>query len=660
MGSGALLRPGSRLGVYPQRLETELSPLERIVGELLNRVGRIGSWRRYRLADVVRRINQADAGLEEMDDASLKQKLEELRYSLLRDGIKPDLVYSTFALIRQYAKRVLGMTYYDVQLFGGWVIVNGNMAEMATGEGKTFTCTLAAATAALAGVPVHVITTNEYLALRDAEEMGRLYEALGLSVAVVLETMSTSKKREAYLADIVYCTNKQIAFDYLRDRLMSRNQSGRLSLQFGDAYQSDQLVLRGLCFAILDEADSVLIDEARTPLILSRMHEDEERRSVYEQALEFAEAMEEGRHFRLDHREQSLCLTDEARDWLSNQGAALEGVWCGARHREQLIRQALSALHFFEKDYHYLVRNAKVEIIDRSTGRVMADRSWQQGLHQLVELKEGCPMTGQRETLASIAYQRFFRRYLRLAGMSGTLQQVRGEMRSVYGQHVIPVPRHRPCLRRDLGCVLHGRSQDKWLAVFKLILEMHKTGQPVLVGTCSVRDSELLGKLLNRRKLAYRILNARQDKEEAEIVATAGQHGQITLATNMAGRGTDIKLGPGVEELGGLHVICTECNEEHRVDQQLYGRSARQGNPGSYQRVLSLNDLIIQNTYPSWLLRLLGRYTIGGRSLPDRLARCLIWLPQRICNKRYRLQRREVARMDESLGKTLAYSGRGE
>ena len=654
------LRPGTRLGVYPQRQETPSNPFERIGRDWLARLVGLVFWRKYSLDRVVAEVNRAARGLQEMDEEALQQHCEAVRYALLRDGLKESQMFRSFALVREYARRRLQMHHYDVQLFGAWIIVNGNMAEMATGEGKSLTATLAAATAALAGIPVHIVTTNEYLAQRDADEMSPLYEALGLSATAVLESMDTATKRDAYRCDIVYCTNKQLAFDYLRDRLVSRNESGRLALRFSQAHLQQQLVLRGLCFAIVDEADSVLIDEARTPLLLSKEHDDGGQQQVYQQALEMARALQESRDYKLYKREHKLELTQAGRECLTVQTQAMDGLWAGQRHAQYLVHQALCAIHLFQRDTHYLVRDDKIEIIDQNTGRTMADRSWQRGLHQMIECKEDCKTTGQRETLASISYQRFFGRYLRLGGMSGTLREVAGEMRSVYQQRVFTVPTHRPCRRQDLGFILHRRAAEKWLGVFTQIAKIHATGQPVLVGSGSVHDSELLGSFLNRRGLAHRVLNARQDQEEAQIIALAGQLGQITIATSMAGRGTDIKLGPGVAELGGLHVISTECHEEYRVDRQLYGRCARQGDPGSMQTQLSLGDALIQKFYAPKLGRLLGGYLGRGRSLPPWLCRSLIRLPQHFIGVQNRIERREVMQMKEKLGKMLAYSGREE
>jgi preprotein translocase subunit SecA len=592
-----------------------------------------------------------------MDDIALATRREATTYNLRQHGLERDLVLRSFALVSEYARRYLDMRYYDVQLLGAWAIVTGNCAQMATGEGKSFTASLAAATAALAGIPVHVITTNEYLAQRDADTLRPLYEALGLRVTAVHERMQPAEKREAYQHDIVYCTNKQVAFDYLRDRLLAREENGRVSLKFSRAYQDRQLVLRGLCFAIVDEADSVLIDEARTPLIISREHADDSQREIYEDALALARRMRPGHHFLHGNSAERLHLTEAGSQWLAQETTGLHGIWAGKRHSEFLVHQALCALHLFLRDKQYLVRDDRIELIDRNTGRAMGDRSWQKGLQQMVECKEGVTMTGQRETLASISYQRFFSRYLMLGGMSGTLEPVRGELRRVYNQRVVRIPTHRPPQRDDLGMQLHRRATDKWLAVARRVQQVHSAGRPVLVGTATLRDSELLTVFLKRRGLEPIVLNARQDAQEADIVAMAGQAGQITVATNMAGRGTDITLGRGVAEMGGLHVISTQCHEERRVDEQLYGRCARQGDPGSFEVHIALDDLLITNTYPARIRQSLTRAVARKRALPQWLTRALVRIAQASASRHHRLERLDVMALQDKLDDLLAYSG---
>lgn len=654
------LRPGARLGIYPQRQEEPAGELERVGRAVLSWINDRATRGKYRLAYVASRVERAAQGLDSLDAAELNLVIAKVAADLQRDGLSDTRILQSFALIRELSTRVLAMRHYDVQLLGAWIMIHGNMAEMATGEGKSLTATLAAATAAMAGIPVHVVTTNEYLAMRDAEEMRPLYEGLGLSVAAVLEEMDSDAKRKVYASDVVYCTNKQIAFDYLRDRLVLRNAHGQLSTKFSPANQSGQLLLRGLCFAIIDEADSVLIDEARTPLILSREHDDPDQEAIYQQALSLAERLLEDEHYKLLPRENRLSLTAAGQEWLSQELQGAEGIWSGQRRAQQLVHQALCALHLYQRDRHYLVRDDQVLIIDRNTGRIMADRTWQRGLHQMVECKEGCAMTGQRETLSSISYQRFFGRYLRLGGMSGTLGQVRREMRSVYQTRVVAVPTHVPSRRVDKGFTLHRREFEKWLAVLAEVVKVHARGQPVLLGTGSVHDSELLGSLLTRRKLPHRVLNARQDSLEAKIVARAGRRGQITIATNMAGRGTDIKLGEGVADLGGLHVIVSDCHDEYRVDRQLCGRSARQGDPGSVSTHASLNDPLMQLFYPTVMRRLIAGCMGKSQSLGARSSRLVVRLAQALLSARYRGERRDVMRNDEIMGKMLAYTGKRE
>jgi len=653
MRGSRVLRPGGQLGSYPQRAERGVSRLDRALDAISG--GCRDAWRRQRysasaIATAVEQFEFAAAGAE---STTVPARLEELRYQLYREGLTTPLVLEAFAVTRLLSEQVLGMKHYPNQLLAGWIIINGGMAEMATGEGKSLTATLPAIAAGLAGIPVHVVTTNEYLAQRDADNFGPLYRAAGLQVSAVYEGMTDAQRRDAYAADVVYLTNQQLVFDYLRDRLTAPSSQGPLAMKYASEGASEDMCLRGLCFAVLDEADSVLVDEARTPLILSREHSDDTRARIYQTALDIAKALQPQQDFIV--KGQDLLFTDAGRDAVAAATASSKGLFSGRRHSEFLVRQALVAQHLLRRDHHYLVRNNKVEIIDQNTGRVMADRAWQQGLHQMVECKENCPITGQRETLASISYQRFFRRYLHLGGMSGTLAQVRGELRSCYGLGTFTVPTHRPSRRQHLGYTIHPRAQDKWLAILATVQRIHLTGQPVLVGTCSLYDSDLIGRLFARRKLPHRILNARQNAEEADIVAAAGQTGRITVATNMAGRGTDIKLGDGVARLGGLHVIAAECNPEYRIDRQLFGRAARQGDPGSCEAIISLEDRLFTDFYPDWLLR---RFGGSGKVISGPAAKLLVWLPQQANRRRARQQRLDLLNVDEKLRRVLAYSGK--
>lgn len=597
-------------------------------------------------------------------DDELKEKRRDLQRHLHRYGFADELVYQSFALIREISGRTIQMRHFDCQLTGGWIMVKGGLAEMETGEGKTLTAVLAAATAALAGIPVHVITVNDYLVARDAEQMGPVYRKLGLSVGVVTEEQDTAARQAAYRCDITYCTNKQLAFDYLRDRILLGNDQGRMRLQLEQLHypsaRTRRLFLRGLCFAIIDEADSILIDEARTPLIISQEHSDEQEEQTYHQAMKLASMLDKGTDFLVEINEHQIHITAEGSARLASAAENLRGLWKGTRWREELVTQALSACNLYQRDRHYLVRDDTVQIIDANTGRIMADRSWERGLHQMIEIKENCPLTGRREHLARLTYQRFFRRYLHLAGMTGTAREVRHELWSVYHLSVIKVPTNKPSRRVALGQKIYRTKEEKWKRVLEQIRAMQKHERPVLVGTGSVADSELLSELLHQAGLAHQILNARQDGDEARIVADAGEKGCITVATNMAGRGTDIPLGPGVAKIGGLHVICTQKNEAKRIDRQLYGRCGRQGDPGSYETILSLNDDMIRNYFSPFFHQQLVRLTHPqGVSAPS-LATYAMWLAQRATERRHRRMRSDLRQMDEQLSRILAFTGRME
>jgi preprotein translocase subunit SecA len=529
------------------------------------------------------------------------------------------------------------------------------LAEMETGEGKTLTATLAAATAALAGCAVHVVTVNDYLAERDAEWMRPVFGVLGLSVGCVRQGMDTASRRAAYRCDITYCSNKEVAFDYLRDRVALGGKPRAIATKV-QALQGDgplqQVLLRGLQFAIVDEADSVLIDEARTPLILSADSKQGQDELLYRQALELARQLGDG-DYRI--RDAGIELTEAGRQRLEVLSEPLSGLWRGPRRREQLLRRALSALHQFRRDQHYLVRDGKVVIVDESTGRVMPDRTWEQGLHQMIEIKEDCAVTGQRETLARISYQRFFRRYLHLAGMTGTGAEVARELWAVYRLRVAAIPTNRPGRRERHADQIYGRSERKWRAVVASTTMHRKAGRAVLIGTRSVAASESIAALLDEAKIPYRLLNARQDRDEADIVANAGAPMCVTVATNMAGRGTDIKLAPGVAQAGGLHVIATELNDSGRIDRQLFGRCARQGDPGSCEAILAIEEDLVAShfAFAASRLRHLDR-------LPHWLGRAVFAVAQWRAEHRHSIARRELLDLDDYLGDVLAFAGRGE
>jgi preprotein translocase subunit SecA len=584
---------------------------------------------------------------------------EDLRQQLRQQGFRLPLVARTFALVRATAQATLGMQHFEVQLMGGWTLLHGMVAEMAAGEGKTLTATLPACTAALAGLPVHIVTVNDYLAQRDADLMRPVYQALGLTVGVIVHGLEPAARRAAYACDVTYCTNKELAFDYLKDRIVLRRNSSHLQLQLERLGQGpvrlDQLLLRGLYYAIVDEADSVLIDEARTPLIISGGDNNPPAQHVYQSALALASQLTLAHDFVIEGREHAIRLTPAGQERLAVLAPAHGGVWTGRRRREELVRQALTAQHLMQRDKHYLVQDGKVHIVDEFTGRLMPDRSWEYGLHQLVESKEACPLTGLHESLARMSYQRFFRRYLRLAGMTGTAWEVRRELWSVYRLAVVRLPTNRPLQRQHLGHRVYRTAPAKWEAIVTRVTHMHQNGRPVLVGTRSVAASEHLSRLLTAAGLPHQVLNARQDSAEAAIIAQAGEAGRITVATNMAGRGTDIRLAPGVADHGGLHVLATEGHEARRIDRQLFGRCGRQGDPGSYEMLVSLEDEIITR-YTTRLWRWYGALTVR-LPLTSWLSIVVCWQAQRSAERFHARLRRELLRLDEHLETALAFSG---
>jgi len=642
-------------GGYPERDDKPRSKLERAVTAAQYFSGQLSS-SRTRLDRIVEAVNACAGEIEALDDAQLLARARALKPSLRKAGVTDSaLVAQAFAMMRVASFRTIGKRHFDVQLVGAWAMLNGMLAEMETGEGKSLTATLVAAAAGLAGQAVHVITVNDYLAERDAETMTPVYQKLGLTVGFVKQGIDPESRKTAYRCDITYCSNKEIAFDYLRDRLALGGKPrpiatklSRLEIEGNDR----PLLLRGLQFAVVDEADSVLVDEARTPLILSAEARQGGEVTVHHEALELARQLTDGEYRLTD---DGIVITDAGTQRLEELTEGMKGVWAGPRRREQLVRQALSALYQFERDKHYLVRDEKVVIIDEYTGRLMPDRSWERGLHQLIEIKEGCEVTGQRDTLARISYQRFFRRYVHLCGMTGTASEVASELWNVYGLRVARIPTNKPVRRTYYPARYFGRAEDKWRAVIESIEKHRAVGRPVLIGTRSVGASELLASLLDAEGLPYSLLNARQDKDEAEIIALAGEPGRITVATNMAGRGTDIQLSPGVGDKGGLHVIATEMHDSGRIDRQLFGRCGRQGDKGSCEAILAVEDDLVRTRLGGPAVRLCA---FGG--LPGWLGKSVFTIAQMRAEHVHSRMRRDLLDMDDYLGNMLAFSGRSE
>lgn len=659
--SSPIARPGISQGSYPERVEVPRSAFERAIDRLSERL-KPSKPRLPDLESFAIRVEERRETLREETDQRLDERTETLRAALFREGVDGASAVDAFAMISEQSRRVLGMEPYRVQIMGGYAMLRGMMAEMQTGEGKTLTATLPTCCAALAGMPVHVITVNDYLVERDAELMRPLYERLGLSVGVVLDSDTDLEvRRSAYKADITYVTNKQIAFDYLRDRMARGEGRSRLTLDLMTrGGEESPFVLRGLCYAIIDEADSVLIDEAGTPLILSQTVENSDLERLSREALALSHELEDKTHFSVDLGARRVMLSEEGKDELRALAEDLEGVWCAERRREELITQALQARFLYRCDEEYLIREGKIMIIDRNTGRLMPDRSWEMGLHQMIEAKEGLELSGQRKTLARISYQKFYRRYLRLCGMTGTAEEVRGELRRVYDLETVRIPTRRPIQRRALPPRVFPTAEAKWGRVVERIRSVHAERRPVLVGTRSVSESESLSERLRDEGLEHEVLNAREDHREADIVACAGEAGKITIATNMAGRGTDIKIDPAILEAGGLHVISTARGEAGRIDRQLFGRCGRQGDPGSYECLDSLEDDALMASGPPWFRRLLAARCASGGAIAHRAALRWVGFAQRLNEHRQERQRGTMMREEERLERALAFSGEAE
>lgn len=523
-----------------------------------------------KLADKVIALESQMAALE---DADFPVKTEEYKARYAQGESLDALLPEAFALVREGAKRVLGLFPYKVQIMGGITLHDGNIAEMRTGEGKTLTATMPVYLNALSGDGVHVVTVNEYLASRDAREMGELYNFLGLTVGLNLTGMSSEEKRAAYAADITYSTNSELGFDYLRDNMV--------------VYKS-QMVQRALNYAVVDETDSILIDEARTPLIISG--QAEKSTVLYQRADMFVKGLKEEEDYTIDLTSKTISLTDEGIN-KAEQTFRLPNLYdvdnSALVHH---IDQALRANYIMLRDIDYVVDEGKVKIVDGFTGRIMEGRRYSDGLHQAIEAKEGVEVENESKTMATITYQNYFRMYRKLSGMTGTAKTEEEEFREIYNMNVIAIPTNRPIQRIDGHDLIYPSLRSKFRAVVQDIKQRHEAGQPILVGTVAVETSELLSNMLRAEGIPHEVLNAKNHFKEAEIIMSAGQRGAVTIATNMAGRGTDIKLGKGVKELGGLCVIGTERHESRRIDNQLRGRSGRQGDPGATQFYLSLED----------------------------------------------------------------------
>ena len=628
--------------------------------------GCIGTYRRRpgvltelkREADAVDRLAQE---YRQLSDFELQQRLLEFRRIYRRAGKIPETALTcALAAIREAADRSLGLRPFVVQLMGALALHKGYLAEMATGEGKTLTAGLAAVLAGWRKRPCHVVTVNDYLVQRDAEWLRPLYTFCGVTAGFVTAEMTPDERSKGYSADVTYTTSKELLADFLRDQLRLgtlKDPTRRLIRELLSPFSAARgLVLRGLHTAIIDEADSLLIDEAVTPLIISSPRRNESLLEATQTAKRIANNLHPEADYTLNTRYREIELTAAGRLKLQEACSALPGFWRGNDRRLELLKQALVAREFFVRDRQYILENAKVVIVDEFTGRPMPQRTWREGLHQAIEAKEGLAISDPSETIARMSFQKFFRHFHCLSGMTGTAREAARELWQTYGLATVRIPTNRPCVRKHLPDRIFRDAGSKWAAVVSEIKRIHQTGRPILVGTRSVFASENLARLLTSEGLEFRVLNAVRLKEEASIVAMAGEHGRITIATNMAGRGTDIKLGAGVAALGGLHVIMTERHESRRVDRQLFGRAARQGDPGSAQAFVSAEDDLLRRYLPRPLPAMtdaiLKMPLPGGKIITDAAFRLAQRKAQRLAHK----QRRTVLRTDSWLDEALSFA----
>jgi preprotein translocase subunit SecA len=653
--------------IFAEREEDADTALDRWTAGLLWSLKMPAVLQRRSTERFLRAVLAQESQLKACDDARLRV--------LARETAAPTFVrcdpiaaVRSLAVVREAARRTVGLHPHAAQILTAWKLLRGRLVELDTGQGKTLSAALTACLAGLAGIPTHVVTVNDYLAQRDAQVMGPLFAFFGLSVGVIHSGVAQAARAKEYARSVTYCTNKDLAFDYLRDRVNARGVRSLAQLSVrkmhGVAQAGEPLRLRGLHFAILDEADSILIDEGRTPLILSSARDKGRDEAAYRSLLEMAEKLEVNVHFRFAGALQIPELTVAGREHLQNlvtQHASevpLDTFWQVSWVREHYISQALRALHVFKRDLQYVVQEGKVVIVDEFTGRLLPDRSWEQGLHQLVEVKERCAVTGVNRTLARLTYQTFFARYLRLSGMSGTLREVGRETATVFRVRTERVEPYRPSRRQVLPTLLLPTEAAKYAAVVAEIGQCLVRGQPVLVGTRSVRASRAVSDVLTTAGIAHRVLNALQDADEAQLIAGAGTPGAVTVATNMAGRGTDISLEAAVTDHGGLHVVLTEWHESARIDRQLFGRCARQGDPGSCRAIVSLEDEIIHRHSPgvaNWVRR---RWPEGD--VPQWAIRFLRIRVQAMAERINAAQRRQTTAHDRHMQGQLAFSGTAE
>ncbi len=607
------------------------------------------------------RIDAMSPDLRSHSDRALDDVVRTVRESFVRGRVDDEAVRRAFACVREVARRVTGEEAYIVQLMGAMALYHGRIVEMVTGEGKTLTGSIAAVLLAWRHRYVHVFTVNDYLASRDAESRKPIYSRCGCDVGAIVQSLEERDRAGVYARAIVYGTPKQITADWLRDQIrlgqLNTAWSGRsmMSRAAGPATPAGGPLIPGLHACLVDEADAVLIDEGVVPLIIARARREDEMAQIYKDAAEIARKLDDKVDYTVNYLQRRVDLTRRGQHRAMQIAEKFEeAIWRAPRRAEELVKQALVARHCYLNGHQYQIVDGRVVIVDEYTGRFLPDRSWEHGLHQAVEAKESLEITADRETLARMSFQRFFRTYPFLCGMTGTAADASGEMERVYQRPVTVLPTNRPLIRERWPTRVFRTSESRWNAVVDASLEGHGRGRPLLVGTRSIEASELLSTRLTARGLVHRVLNASFDKDEAEIVSQAGKHGTITVATNMAGRGTDIKLDRESQRHGGLHVLLTEMHSALRIDRQFIGRAGRQGDPGSAQLFVSLEDELVRHQTPhllGYLRALAGGDELGGVARKQALA--VFRLAQRRAEGRGRRMRADVLRQDDWVEKHM-------
>jgi len=605
-------------------------------------------------------IEEEAESLRHIPDPELTRRCRELRQRVKREGLGEAIEWTALLpVLVEIAHRTLRLRPYREQIMGTLALGKNQIVEMATGEGKTLTIALAGTLSGWTQVPVHIVTANDYLARRDAQTMKPLYDFCGVSVAHLEQALSPRDRREAYRAQVVYTTAKELVADFLRDRLrLGQLHSGQIravrNMLHGARDISGDIIQRGLHTVIIDEADNLMIDEAVTPLVISRKQQNEALTEAIRLASRIASELEEGEHYESEGRNHKVRLLPAGDDPIEEAARTLDSVYQTAGWFRELVVKALQAQLYYHRDKQYVVRDDRIVIVDDFTGRLMEGRSWKQGLHQAVEAKESVPITDPTESMASLSFQRFFNFFRKISGITGTAREAAPEFWSIYNLSFVRIPVHKPCQRIEHPARILLTMDDKWRAIIDEILAIHAENRPILVGSRSIQDSEHLAGLLLREGIGARLLNANQESEEARIIAFAGQESMITIATNMAGRGTDIKLGSGVAGQGGLHVISTEMNESRRIDRQLFGRAGRQGDPGSARLFVSFEDELILRYGAAWRRTMARTWLAAGLPGGTWLARRTFSHAQRNASRLAFRRRKSVMRQDRWLEEMFA------